>query len=148
MSDNDARAAKHAARALPVEVSLGAASFAFEPEMPLDVVMSLDTLNYETFLEARVWVEAHVLLGAKCDTSCADGGLPLMARACPDEDAHRLALKRARRDDGSRVSADEFHAFHEAVLERYAVDEGESSPSSESPATDGAPSSGTASENG
>jgi hypothetical protein len=149
VTDNgsEARAARSAARAEPLTGHLGAATFRFEPEMPLDVVMSLDTLNYVTHIEGRIWVEAHTLIGATCDTSCADDGLPLLARACPDETAHRMALKRARRDDGSRVSGDEFHAFHERVLDAYAVTEGESEPSADSPATAGADSSGTASGN-
>lgn len=139
-------AARRAARRSPVVLSLGSTEFRFEPEMPLDVVMGLDTLNFESHLEGRVWVEAHTLLATPCDTSCADDGLPLMARACEAELAHRKALKAARHADGTRVSADALHAFHDALLDAYAVTEGESGPSADSPATAGAGSSGTASE--
>lgn len=142
----DMDAARRAARRSPVVLLLGSSEFRFEPEMPLDVVMGLDTLNFESHLEGRVWVEAHTLLGTVCDTSCADDGLPLMARACPAELAHRKALKAARHADGSRVSADALHAFHDALLDAYVVSEGESEPSADSPATAGAGSSGTASE--
>lgn len=147
MSDNTegARAARRSARSEPVVVSLGAEEFRFLPEMPLDVVLALDTLDSVSAAEARAWVEAHILVDAKCDTSCADDGLPLLARACDDELEFRRRLKKARHSDGSRVSGDEFHAFHEAILKAYAVTEGESQSSGGSPATPGESSSGTAS---
>ena len=144
---NEARAARNSARSGPVAVSLGAERFEFVPEIPLDVALALNTLNAPTTLEARVWLEAHLEQGAECDTSCADEGFPILLRDCPSEASYRKRIKKARRTDGGRVSEAEFADFHDAILDAYAVTEGESQSSGGSPATPGDSSSGTASEN-
>lgn len=140
----EAHAARRAANRSPVMLDLGTEQFRFLSEMPLSIMLGLDTLDNGSNTEVRAWIEAHLQVDSECDTSCADDGLPLLARACATEDTYRSRLKKARNADGSPVTSDEFHAFHQAILDAHAVTEGESGSSAGSSPTAGERSNGTA----
>lgn len=145
---NEARAARAAARAEPIRHTLGDAEFVFAPELPLDVVLAYDTLGVQTASEIQAWTVAHLLEPAECDTECADDGLSFSeGRDCPAEKALRKRLRKVR-VGRRRLTQTDLEEFHAAVLDSYAVTQGESDSSADSPAGAGESSSGTVSEQG
>jgi hypothetical protein len=113
ISGTDAAAARLAARGEDIEYELFGEVFAFPPVMPMD--MLLDGLEFAgTVDEWDAWV---------------------LRTACGDDAPDRLA--KLRTPDGARLPADELRHMIAAVMNAWAVDEGESHGSADSSETAG-----------
>lgn len=147
LDGNQARAARTAARREPVEYAIGEVVFRFQPEMPLDILFGVDRAFAASVLGLRLWMLAHLELGAACDTSCVDhedkDGNPIPVR-CVALDGFKARTRAVRIDGDPLVEAD-LDEMWVAVRRALGVEDPESTSSVESSETAGDTSSATSS---
>lgn len=139
---SQARAARATARREPIEYAIGGEVFEFRPEMALDVLFGVDAWAATSIQAMRLWMLAHMVLDAKCDTSCVDGETPTLCDALSVMKGRLRAVK----VDGEPLDELDMDEMFRAVRRAQGlgeVDEGESSSSADSSETAGDDSSET-----
>lgn len=140
LDGNEARAARAAARAEPIEYVVGDLKLTFASEMPVDVLDGMDDALLVSNFELVRWLIAHTLADAGCQTQCLDEDD--RGRSCPAVAALRKEMR------GKGLAEGDLDEMWAKVRKAQGVSAGESSSSAESSETAGDSSSATASDSG